>query len=265
MKILFLMFYLALPLFANIVEIKSFREVEKFTRPDSLVILDLDNTVYEPVQEYGNDQWFCHRVKEVGLEPALLEWMAVQNLTNVRTCEEKTPSYIEALQTKYKTMGLTTRGLGLSVCTLDQLRRLSVDLTKSAPSNDEIYVYNGRGVLYRGGVLFTAGTHKGKAFLKFLKEVGYSPKHVVFVNDKQDHIEQLLESLVEANIPHVGLRYGALDERVANYDHEIAELQKKNFGRILTDEEALEHLFQEKVTADAGKGPRGSFLNKAAS
>ncbi|MCH9614106.1 MAG: hypothetical protein SP1CHLAM54_11180 [Chlamydiia bacterium] len=251
MKRLFLVLSCALPLFAEIIEIKSFKEVEHYTKPETLLILDLDNTIYEPVQEYGNDQWFRRRKQEIGLEPTLLEWMAIQNITDVRTVEEKTSEYIKELQEKYTTMGLTTRGLGLCVTTLDQLRRLSVDLSKSAPTKEEVYVYNNRGVLFRGGVLFTAGSHKGKAFQKFMKAVGFKPKHVVFVNDKRDHLEQLLETLDEEKIPHTGLRYGGLDERVASYNHEVACLQKQQFKTLISDDEALKHLLEEKVTADA--------------
>lgn len=245
MKRLFLFILGVFPLFAQIVEIKSFKEIECYTRPDTLLILDLDNTIYEPVQEYGNDQWFRRRTSEIGLEPTLLEWMAVQNITNVRTVEEKTSEYIDELQAKYQTMGLTTRGLGLCVTTLDQLRRLSIDLSKTAPTKEEVYVYNHRGVLFRGGVLFTAGSHKGKAFQKFMEAVQFRPKHVVFVNDKQDHLEQLLETLDEEQIPNIGLRYGGLDERVLNYDHEVATLQKKRFQGLISDQEAKELLAKD--------------------
>src|SRR4051812_39411252 len=89
-------------------------------------------------------------------------------------------------------IGLTTQGLTLATRTVMQLKSLSIDLSKTAPSAQDFYFLNGQnGVLYRQGILFTSGTPKGEALIKFLDTVGYHPKRVVFINDKKNHLQDM--------------------------------------------------------------------------
>ena len=97
---------------------------------------------------------------------------------------------------------------------------------------------NKRGVLYRGGILFTAGTHKGNALSKFLFSIKMHPKAVTFINDKYTHLIPIEEVCDLHAVPFVGLRYGYLDQVVEKIDKEVADVQWAHFGHILTDEAA---------------------------
>ncbi|MCB1149869.1 MAG: DUF2608 domain-containing protein [Chlamydiia bacterium] len=173
------------------------------------------------------------------LEMALSEWMAVQNISKMKLVEPSAAEIVRSLQEAgYTVMGLTTRGLGQSTRTNEQLKTVGIDLSRTAPANEDIFFMNGRGVLFRGGTLFTANTHKGKALFTFLDEAGYKPQRILFINDKRSHILPIEEWADQRGVPFIGLRYGFLDEKVKNLNLEITEIQWEHFGHILSDAEA---------------------------
>jgi hypothetical protein len=235
-------------LFGEIIETVCFKDVALHLEEGTLLIFDIDNTLMEPAQQLGTDQWFYHRVDEYekkgcclkdAIDFALPEWMAVQSVTKVLPVEESIPFFINELQEKgVCCIGLTTRGLGLSDRTIHQLSSIQIDLNKTSPSKKELFFFNKRGVLYREGILFTAGTHKGEDLFMLLDFLDLKPKKIVFINDKRSHIMEVEESVVKRQIPFVGLRYGFTDKKVASLDKEIVDIQWAHFGKILSDEEA---------------------------
>lgn len=242
---------------AKIVEVAVMTELFDHITPDTLIVFDIDNTIMEPVQELGSDQWFCNRIqeykswglsKEESLEKALREWTAIQSITRVKLVEPGTDRIVMQLQTqKYTVMGLTTRGLGISTRTIEQLATLSVDLSKTPPCHEEFHFMNApQGVLFRGGVLFTAGTHKGRAFAAFLEKTGYQPKRVVFINDKLSDLVPVEETCDSLGIPFVGLRYNYTDAKVKHFRKHIADVQLQHFGHIISDEAAERMLFERE-------------------
>lgn len=235
---------------AIIIETAQFSEITRYLRPHTLIILDIDDTLLLPVQTLGTDVWFLYRLNtykaqgmcsEDALDKALAEWEAVRHLTAVKIVEEGTERIIKDMQEqKVIIMGLTTQGLALATRTVRQLHSLGIDLCKTAPCSEDHYFLNGHGVLYREGLLFTSGTPKGPALLKFLDLIGYQPKCVVFINDKQTHLQDVEQALQNRGIEFIGLRYSYGDERVARFNKKIADIQwdSSSFSRILSDEEA---------------------------
>lgn len=241
-------------LHGEIIEVTHMNEIHSYLKPDMLVIFDIDNTLIEPVQELGTNQWFENRIREYvsygygkheALEKALREWEAIQNVTKVRIVEEGTQQIIENIQLqRFKMMGLTSRGLSLATLTVSHLNKVGIDLRKNGPTKEEVFFMNTRGVLFRGGILFTAGTHKGKALFKFLDRINDQPKSVLFINDKATHLAQIEETCEERGVPFIGLRYGYLDEKVKNFRKQIAEVQSYFFGHIMSDEAAERYLHE---------------------
>lgn len=233
---------------AEIIEASSIHEIRHYLTPDTLILFDIDNTLMEPRQTLGSDQWFQYRKKihmengldkKNALEKALSEWMSVQSVTKVQVVEEGTAELVKELQEEgYTLMGLTTRGLGLSTRTIFQLTSLDIDLKATAPSHEEIFFINNHGVLFRGGILFTAGSHKGMALAKFFHEVGKAPGNILFINDKWANIREVEVICEKYGVPFTGLRYSYTDEKVNNLDQDVAKLQWEAFGKILSDEEA---------------------------
>ena len=236
----------ATSLLGGIVESKQMSDLYKYLEPETLVVLDIDNTLIEPVQELGSDQWFGSRIKhyqdqnlsgEAAKNKALREWQTVQYLTDVKLVEKGIDDILSDLQRKQIPMiGLTTRGMEMCVRAVDQLESVNIDLEKTSPTKEQLYFVNERGVLFHKGILFTDNTHKGEALRKWLARIGYRPKKVLFVNDKLSHLKPVEEVCLEEGIGFVGLRYGYLDEKVSNVRHHIAEFQWNNLGRIPSDE-----------------------------
>lgn len=251
-RALFLLISIFVPLCAEIVEVKHFSDIKRHLSSDTLVILDIDNTLITPIQEVGTDQWFCHRRDWYelqgcnsgdALEYALAEWEAVQNITKVMAVEPGIPAVVQELQKTYTVMGLSTRGLALATRTVHQLKDVGIDLAVATLSREDIPLLNPQAILFRRGILFTSGTHKGQALLKLLEKVHYSPKRIVFINDKGTNLREVEVACEERKIPFIGLRYGALDEKVKAFRSDVARVQFEHFKMILSDKEA-QHLME---------------------
>jgi len=240
----------ALSLQSEIIEIDHFEEIYPQIHTDTLIVLDIDNTLIEPCQTLGSDQWFysqLHHYVLMGfdttnaLEKALSEWMSIQNVTKVKPVEENIPKIIRDLQSRnYRVIALTTRGLELSTRTIEQLKSVGIDLSITAPTKEDLFFMNGRGVLFRNGVLFTAATNKATALFKLLHETKVDPKSIIYVNDKRSHFYPVEEFANHHQIPFIGLRYGFLDEKIRSLDRTLTDVQLKHFGKILSDDEAKE-------------------------
>lgn len=233
---------------AEIIEIHHMKELYDHLKPNALIIFDIDNTLMAPVQELGNDQWFRYQLnkyemqgfdKDTALQKTLSEWTAIQHVTKMVLAEPGIDCIVRQLQKQgFAVMGLTTRALDISTCTIRHLNKLNIDLAATAPTQKEIFFMNGLAVLYRQGILFTANTDKGEALRKFLSAISYSPQCIIFINDKGSHIVPVENFCSQAKTPFIGLRYGYLDNRVRNFRPEIAEVQFECFGHILSDESA---------------------------
>lgn len=246
-----LLFFLLIPLIliAEIREISSFKEIREHLQLPSLLILDIDNTLIFPAQEMGSDQWFHSRIDfyrqrgysySEALERALPEWEAIQNITQVKLVEPYISNFMKEAQEdgSLHVMGMTTRGLALATRTVHQLESVGIQFTKSAPSNEELPFFNSKVILYKKGIFFTSGTHKGKALKQLLEKLDYRPQNIVFVNDKRGHLRQVEETMEDAGIPFIGLRYGYLDQKVRNFRKDIASVQFEAFQSIMSDIEA---------------------------
>lgn len=237
---------------AKIIEAPHFKNVLQVITPSTLLIVDIDDTLLIPVQTLGTDAWFIYRMKslqEKGLSQkeallkAVAEWEAIRQLTAVKIVQEGSEKIIADLQDKeLAIMGLTTQGIGLSSCTIRQLKSLHIDLSITAPAGEEsLIVDSSHGVLYRKGILFTSGSKKGLALRALFKRIGYQPQHVVFINDKETHLKDVEEDLAEIGVEFIGLRYSHEDKRVAAFNPAIADIQwtQSSFEHILSDEETL--------------------------
>lgn len=253
------MFWLVLFLFgslsAQIVECGRFKEANSYVEKDTLLVLDIDDTLLIPVQMLGCDEWFSLRIKthlgegmdpRKALEKSLAEWEAVRHLTQMEIVEPGSVEVLQAWQERgIQVMGLTTQGLALATRTSLQLHEQGIDLKKTPPWAGDLYFENGsHGVLFRNGVLFTSGTHKGEALFTFLEQIGCQPKQIVFLNDKATHLAEVEAAAERRGVSFTGLRYGYSDSRKAAFRPEIAEIQFQysSFARILSDAEALTRL-----------------------
>lgn len=233
---------------SEIYEIAHFEEIYKYLEPETLVVYDLDDTLISMNQHMGSDHWFYHqfdRYQKSGmstrdaLEKALNEWESVQHLSGCKAVEHVNPEVVAYTQAHYTVIGLTTRGLALASRTSQLLRESGYNLSVNPLTQDELhFMQENEGILFRKGILFTAGRHKGECLEKLLKAVGFTPKRVLFINDKKSHLLPVEEFCERVGIEFTGLRYGFVDKRRDAYNPEVGDLQWAHFGTILSDVEA---------------------------
>jgi hydroxymethylpyrimidine pyrophosphatase-like HAD family hydrolase len=252
-RVIFFFFLLGTiaPLYGKILETAEFKELLNHVEPQTLVVLDIDDTLLTPTQTLGTHTWFLSRLKHhletkkddtAALDRALAEWSAVRHLTDVKLVETNTEEIVSQLQADgIAVMGLTGQEITLSKSTVLQLRTLGIDLSKTPPIKKDVYfTYEGHGVLFRDGILFTSRSNKGAVITKFLEIINYQPKHILFIDNEEHQLHALEKQVKYKKIRFTGLRYSASDERSQNYSQEIADIQWRHstFNRILSDEEA---------------------------
>lgn len=239
----------------EIIEVGHFQEITSHLTPDTLILVDIDDTLLIPSQMLGCDEWFLYRWNKYqvegmnfsrSLEKSLAEWEAVRHLTKMDLVEENCGVILQGLQKQgYHVMGLTSQGLALATRTSLQLQEHDIDFSISCPFSKGHYMeLHGHGILYRNGILFTSGKPKGEALFKFCEGVGYQPKRIVFINDKATHLADIEDTAIEKGVEFIGLRYAYSDARKAAFRPEIAEFQfsHSTFDHILSDSEAVEML-----------------------
>ncbi len=236
-------------LFAQVIEIKNISDTNDLDKYN-LVIFDLDNTILEPVQLLGSDQWFCNRLKKYendgldakkALDKTLLEWYEIQSVTQVKLVENEIKNLIENLQNKkIKIMGLTTRNVDFAFASIKQLDALDIDLCKTAPYKKNLFFENG--LVFKKGILFADGKNKGMVLKCFFKKIGFFPKSIVFIDDKLKHVLDVEDFCKTYKIKFLGYRYGFLDEKIKNFDSKICNIQLNTFKSILSDDEAIKML-----------------------
>ncbi len=236
---------------AIIIETAHFDEISQYADSDTLVILDIDDTILIPNQMLGCDEWFNKRLQEQqdkgksfieALDKTLFEWEGLRSLTEMQTCEKNTTQIIDELQEKnISVMCLTTQRFALAPRTVYQLEHQKIDMTKTSPTQENLFFMNQNlGVLFFKGILFTNGTHKGKSFFQFADQIGYQPKKILFVNDKASHLKELEQTCIERKIPFTGLRYAYSDKKKSEFSYTLAKIQSDylSLNGIISDEQA---------------------------
>lgn len=243
---------------AEIIETKHFKEISSQVVPDTLVIVDIDDTLLVPHQMLGCDEWFKYRINKYqkegmnasdALERTLAESEAVRHLTKMEIVEPGTEKIIQSLQEKgYCVMGLTLQGLALATRTSQQLQANGFNLSKNAIcKQDNHFLVHGHSMLLRNGILFTSGTSKGEALSILLDKIDVHPKRIVLIDDRASNLEDVEKMAKKRGVEFIGLRYGYSDARKATFRPDVTEVQFTNstFNHILSDEEALTLIAKE--------------------
>ncbi len=239
---------------AEIHEIKSMREITPFITPQTLLVFDLDNTVVEPVQTLGSDQWFEYMVqgfeksgqsKEVAIQKAIIFWNEIAQTTRIRPVEAITPQIIRQAQIAGLTvLGLTARHVTSAAATERQLASIGVNFQARPIFDRPIGSSSLEDAHFRRGIMYV-GPHltKGAALTQFLARLKIRPARVVFIDDKAKHTQTVEAALNAIGIPNFDFRYGAADARVGAFNAKVADWQLQtylNYGVIVPDEKVTQ-------------------------
>ena len=218
-------------------ENENIRDMLQHITHNSAVVLDLDNTVIEPVQELGSDQWFvtvlnyaCKiSVDKADAAEAVVDiYHAVQHHTRVQAVEQNVIFIIKALQDiGIPIFALTARGYPILETTLRQLREVGINFSRQW-SDGLTYLNIGNvsnSACFSQGIIFCNGNEKGKCLNAFFKTADFYPQHVVMVDDKEKYLKCVKSIVENYGGDFVGLRYSYLDRKVASLEIEKATEQ----------------------------------------
>lgn len=229
---------------AEIREIKSMAEAFGEVQAGDLIVLDIDNTIYQPAQVLGSDQWFLQQVEnyksqglsaDQALEQGIQDARLVHELTKVHAVQNINPLYIRRAQRDgFRVMALTARPVNWKEITRAQLNSVHVNLNNEGLSYSE-----GVDVEYHQGVLFVGPrSNKGLVLKRFLEQTHLPAKRLIFVDDRTKHVENMEAAFLDSGLPNLNFRYGFIDPVVAAFNPELADLEWNFFkqtGRLLTD------------------------------
>ena len=236
--------------FCDIEEIVTMDAVQASINGNTLVIFDVDNTIFEPVGNFGSDQWFFYLNKvyqmdgfspEEAEEKALELWNRTQYTIKVKPVERNIPNLIKQQQSKgVKVIAMTARTGEVAAITMKQLQSINVNFSQSSLLDDGIIeikksdnVNLRNDVLFENGILFVGEKNsKGEVLLLLLESLKYSPENVVFIDDRLKHLIGVEKALGTLNIPYKGYRYGGADENVRAFDKFTSEILDKKTAEV---------------------------------
>lgn len=248
-----IIFSIAASAAAEIRQVETMKVALADVSAGDVVVFDIDNTILEPVQTLGSDQWFEYLVKKYegqgqdhaqAILSSQADWNLVQQQTDVRLVEKGTARLIRKLQLRGITViALTARPDALKDVTAGQLSSLRVHI-------EQYEGYDNPDVVYSEGIIFSAGKNKGVILKDFLERLNIQPARLFFVDDKEKNVNNMDAEFAKTQIVNINFRYAAADPRVFAFNPNIAEFQWEHFlktGELISDEEAEEILFGPSI------------------
>lgn len=256
--ILYAGYLLLLPAFllAEIRETTRFEDLLEEADEQTLVLIDMDDTLTDSSISLGSSDWRhflrkhfkrkIHPVAQIDIHDYYSYLIAKK--VPVKTVESNTAEVVDILQKKkIATLCLTARGqqqwysttlLDIQELSQQQLSSVGIDFKRSTLPD----AFTGKEITgYADGMLFSANQPKGEFLKELFTKLGYTPKRVILIDDKEEQILSAEEAMKEMNIPFLGLWYRHIEEMKPDYNPQIGNVQLERFlqdNTLLSDEEA---------------------------
>lgn len=240
---------------AKIVETPDINQIEYYVDKDSLILLDIDNTVIQLSQTLGTPEWFSDyykkisasgRAKDDAMQETLKIYLRVNEVSEAKAVDERTVELIQKLQKAgVPILGLTSRDDAMLKTTIRQLKSANVNFNMGRFQNYELKLQAGERSKVQKGIIFAGGKNKGVCLNEFFNATHWKPKRVIFVDDQLKAVQEVEIALLNTHIDYLGLRYSFLDNKVKKLNSNISEIQLEylnNTGKIISDEAALQIL-----------------------
>ncbi len=244
----FLLCFLTLPvlLLAEIRETTRFEDLLEVADPETLVLIDMDDTLTDSTVSLGSSPWRHFLRKHFKSDIHDYYVYIIAKRVPVKTVEQSTPAVIQKLQEKnILTLCLTARGKTLWYSTpIDDIEKLTKQQLTSVNINlahKSIPEYFAEVPAYSEGILFSAGQAKGKFLKDLLQKLNYFPKRVILIDDKREELLSVEKTLEEMDIPFLGLWYRAVENNRKEFNPHISNVQLEKLlseNMLLSDEEA---------------------------
>ncbi len=210
MKYLFAL--LALSLHAYKGEIASFEEIRDYLTPETVLFCDIDGTLIMPVTQLGSREWCLWQLGQISHEEHVRCWQEVQPHLLVVAVDPGAPALLHHIENKI--YGLTAREPCEHAYTVQQLESAGY----TAPE-----------------IIYCGAAKKSETLLRQFETL---PSRIIFIDDRQRHVDELHDRLTEEGIEVYAFRYGGADAKEAAFNPLIAQLQHERLPEFLSDEEA---------------------------
>jgi len=224
---------------AEILESFDIRDLLKYADEETLVVTDIDQVLVKNADSLASVAWRAYDIKKqmekTGKTKAEVKkmrwslWHDLQKNSNYKAVESTTVGVIRKLQLQGNpVIGLTNREIEMADTTIKQLHSNNIDLSLMALGDLFHEIEGDFAAKYIKGIIFNGSSHnKGKTLMRFLDQIDYQPKRVLFIDDKDHHVPTVAAACEERGIPFVCLRYGYEDD--ATFDPVEAESALKAF------------------------------------
>lgn len=183
-----------------------------------LFIFDLDNTLIRAYEEQATDEWFFNNVKQLrslgrsfteACEETLPPYTAAQNNSSVRVLNSLIFEIIDTLFNRGShCIALTSRGReDLIEITIRQLNEAGIVFKQNEPIWQKSFPLISARTRYCNGIIFCDGKDKGQMLDLFLKEVGYHPTTIVFVDDSLRNISAVEQFTTNNGLEFFGFHF----------------------------------------------------------
>ena len=213
-------------------EIKRINKVVDFINPTvDLVCFDIDNTILDSKNLPNLPLWAQAIEKHVRSHPKGQELEGENFFEYIQThinnyLNKMDPIVIEPeifdLIAKVRAhnipiIGLTNRPLLSSDTTVKQLQLFNLNFADH-PFEPKTCNFNlMRQAIFKDGIITGNSNNKGLLLKSFLDVVHCQPRKVVFVDDCHLFVNEVEQSLKEAQIECLAFRYGYLDEKLRDF------------------------------------------------
>lgn len=244
---------------AEIIETNEISSLEEYVTADSLVLLNVTGTLYEPGNTLADRQWrdyFAERVNALVSDKIIADRLInkVKNdiVTHLpkKTVEDCVPQLIANLQhQQIPVLGITQKQMATSyadnfgLITSKHLIGLGINLEGTLSYLNVKSDTDNSNHSFAFGLIFTNKKPVGLGILSFLDRLAYKPEKIIMVDNSRDNLEDAEAALASIDIKFEGLRYGRADINKTNFDPILGNIQFIAFvktGQIIYDEEAAQ-------------------------
>lgn len=206
--------------------------------------MDLDNTLIESIYQYGSFQWGNYLVRkelqkgspiDQALDEVIPLWEQAQQYIEIRPIEQAIFQWLdETKKFNASRIALTGRSPKVASLTLAQLKEHGFSFSDWSHREQQFREMSLENVHFEEGVLFVGPKNsKGQVLKQFLIGQEKSFSQIVFLDDQISYLKQVEEIALELNLPYLGVRYSGADNKVQEFDLEIANKQQEQLVRKL--------------------------------
>lgn len=233
---------------AAIIECQRLHEILPFVDEDTLVVFNINNVLTVSSQDVGSTPWAEEHIARIMSAEKLPKphatnlfiplWHDILVVTDVELFDPEAEAIVNYLQMHgIKTMALTNRYTEMAYSTHRNLRSVGIDFAKNPPFPEDCWIDAAQspskhieGIIFNGLINF-----KGDTLAAFLKQINYTPKKMIYIEDKRNHLEHVEKCIAALGIPFLGVHYGALELQREAYRPELAAVQVKFHQDLLDD------------------------------